>query len=493
MSVARHTAYNFIGAVVPLAVSLVTVPLYLQAIGIERYGVLAICWLLVGYFGLFDFGLGRATAQKIATLAEAPDAERNRIFWTGTLLSGALSLTAIVVFLPLAAIGLGMMEVSDVGLHREITSALPFLVAAVPFGIAQSLLVGALEGRRAFLKINLIVSAGTIATAVLPLLTAIWIDPALPFLLGAALVARILVLMLLVLACLQAVPVHRPRIASSSEIRGLLNFGGWTTVSSVVGPLLVYWDRFAIGATLGAAAVAAYVVPFNLVWQIIVLPAALASALFPKLASSDPAESRRLSGQAVAVLAFVMTPATLLMVFGAPPFLTLWLGSELGIRTAPVACILLFGLWTNSFARIPYAHLQARARPRQIALMTLAEILPYLVVLYLCMRWLGLPGAALAWSLRCLGDAVALFWLDRSKMHTFRGLAGQGLLVLVAIALSIYLPAWALERLLIAMLAIAIGIGFVWHNRPPQLARLAEAILSLLSILKPARGNHRDG
>lgn len=58
--------WNLAGSLLPLGAGLVAIPLLIGQLGLERFGLLSLAWLLVGYFSLFDFGLGRSLTRLVA-------------------------------------------------------------------------------------------------------------------------------------------------------------------------------------------------------------------------------------------------------------------------------------------------------------------------------------------------------------------------------------------------------------------------------------------
>ena len=63
-----NIAWNLAGLSAPLAVAFLTIPSLIGMIGMERFGLLALAWGLIGISGIFDLGIGRATTQTIARL-----------------------------------------------------------------------------------------------------------------------------------------------------------------------------------------------------------------------------------------------------------------------------------------------------------------------------------------------------------------------------------------------------------------------------------------
>src|SRR3954463_4133366 len=74
---ARNTFLNLFAQLAPLVVAFVSVPILITALGSDRFGVLTLAWTLIGYFGLFDLGLGRALVQAVSeALGGGDDDER---------------------------------------------------------------------------------------------------------------------------------------------------------------------------------------------------------------------------------------------------------------------------------------------------------------------------------------------------------------------------------------------------------------------------------
>ena len=63
---ARNTVWNLGGQVAPLVVAIFAIPPLIKGLGTDRFGVLTLAWVVIGYFSLFDLGLGRALTKLVA-------------------------------------------------------------------------------------------------------------------------------------------------------------------------------------------------------------------------------------------------------------------------------------------------------------------------------------------------------------------------------------------------------------------------------------------
>ena len=84
----RGAIWNLLGQSLPVVAAFLFVPLLVRGLGIERFGILSLAWMLVGYFSLFDLGLGGALTRLVSDrLANRQDEEVPRLVWTALALT----------------------------------------------------------------------------------------------------------------------------------------------------------------------------------------------------------------------------------------------------------------------------------------------------------------------------------------------------------------------------------------------------------------------
>ncbi|WP_187336603.1 flippase [Novosphingopyxis iocasae] len=470
MSIARHTVYNLVGAVLPLFVSIVTVPAYLHLIGLERYGVLSVCWLLLGYFGLFDIGLGRAITQQIARVPVEDVAQSNRLFWSAIWLSLGLVVFASLLLVPAAYWGLTLIKFDTAEVAAEVGGTVVWLAFSLPVAMIIGILNGALQGRERFAALNGVDVLSNSLSAIVPLTIAWLVGPTLWMLVAGALGVRVLSAVLLFYFCRRSIPLRRPVKVHRGDARGLLSYGGWVSITSIIGPMLVFWDRFAIGWVIGAAAVSIYVLASTVVQRAAVLPNALTRAMFPRFAYGSDDYAAKIQGQAITFLSVVMTPGMILVMALVHPLLTLWIGADLARQTAPVLLVLLPGIWFNGMAHIPYNYLQATGKPNVVAIIHSVEILPYVGILMVGLYAFGIPGVALAWTLRAVADALLLYSRSLGGLRAMRPVTAAAALLSASTVAALLLPAGSALRWAIMTLLV---LGSCWqaYRMHPEIIR----------------------
>jgi O-antigen/teichoic acid export membrane protein len=483
MRLARNILWNTAGVILPILVGIVVVPMTVRGLGTERFGSLSIMWMLIGYFSIFDLGLGR-TLTKLAAdrLAAGREAEVAPLASTTLILvTASSSLISLILAMSAGWISQHVLVVSP-ELRGEVSAALACVAISLPFVLIATVLTGLLEAYQQFALINLVRVPFGILMLAAPLLVLQW-STHLGVITAVLAGLRVLNAGVLTALALRALPLLRQKaLAFRRELLpSLLAFGGWLTVSNVVGPMMVYFDRFVIAAVLGSSDVAYYTVPYDLLNRVLILPTAIQGVLFPAFATLKVQNSPRLfsvferSSETTMLLMIVPLLATMLLAYQG---LELWVGASFAQHSAAAARILVVGVVANAMARTPFVFVQGVGHAKWTALLHLFELPLYAVTLWLLLKsGAGIEGVACAWTGRIILDTVALYVMavriePRLRQTALRDLFWAGGACLVAACLNWGLDNVAVRVALMLVVGLVCGYLLLANLRGPRPALL---------------------
>lgn len=412
----KNTVYNLLGLGLPLVVAVVAMPVLIHTLGDSRFGVLTLIWAVVSYFGLFDLGVGRALTQQLSVLfAENRQGDVPALVYTSLLMLTGLGVVAGAIMW--CAASWGAERISYRGDLREIVGSIRIMALGMPFIVLTSGLRGILEAKSAFKIINLIRLPMGIFTFLGPLVIVVWYKNDLTVVTLVLTLGRAIACAVHGVYAIRALPGFlAERKYAPHMVKELLASGGWMTVSNIVSPLMGYLDRFLIGVTISAAAVAYYVTPNEMITKLWIIPSALTAVIFPQFAihiASKSPNAARLFKKSVALLFLLIYPLTLFLTLFAEEILTIWVGPVFAVKSHVVMQIFSFGILINCMAHVPFVLIQSAGKAKITALIHVIEFVPFAIVLWLLSTRLGILGAALAWLARMVVDTGVLFVVAR--------------------------------------------------------------------------------
>lgn len=445
-TVALSTMWNLIGRAGPLLVAVLATPHLVRDLGPSRWGVFTIALSLVGIFGVFDLGIGRALTRTVAELlSENKTTEAASLARSGIVALTGLGTVGGIVMAALAHIWVSVGLHIPANLHREVLYSLYVLCLSAPLVILNSALWGVIAAYQEFRSANLVN---------VPIMAMYYIGPLLVLQVSDSLISVLAVLVLCRVAmtiaywriCTNVMPELKTARASLATLKPVLRMGGWMTASNLTWPILTYVDRFIIASVLSAAATGYYSTPFDLVMRFSILPVAIMNTAYPAMAASyrtDPVNTQALFRRSLMSVTAALFPACLLCVALSHWVLTTWLGADFASHATIVLRWLGVGILLTSVDSVVSGLLDGIGKASANAKFSFGQLALYVPVLIFLVRHTGIEGAAIAWALRCFLDLTVRFWLAQRLYPPARAVAIGTLPLLVCATGTLFAAALA--------------------------------------------------
>ncbi len=428
--VVKGSLWTLSGQILPLFVSVITTPFVIRMLGAEGYGVLILVGLIPTYFAFADFGMSLASTKFASEAYAAGDLEKEaQVVRTAALIAFLASLPVAALIFIFSATAAALFNVPE---HLQPQAALALKISSATFVINfLNAVFNTPQLTRLRMDLNTFVNSGIRVFGTL----------AVPFVIyyGGGIVGAVTVLLITSVAVLIGHLIVSGRLLGelfgfsldSKAFRPLLKFGGGLVISGIAAVLLVNLEKLVLTRMTSVETLAHYSVAFTFASMATLFSGAMLQSLIPAfsqlLAPDKRLQLESLFSRALRANVIGMLPVLTFLFVIARPLFTVWAGEEFGRESTLPFYILLGGLFFNILAYVPVSLIMASGRTDLLAKLYWIELFPYIGLIAVLTLKFGAAGAALAWSIRVIADAVLMGRLSKQtagiSFYIFKGKA----------------------------------------------------------------------
>jgi O-antigen/teichoic acid export membrane protein len=407
-SLLTNAAANWAGFAVNLVVAFFLFPELVDGLGQRRYGVWGLVESILAYLMLFDLGVAASVVRYVARFETTRDQDNlNRVFSTSLCIFAVAGGVILALTLGLAFWGMNLLDLSP-DLLRESRWLLILLGFNLGVGLPLSVFPCVLDGlgrypaktaiRTAALLLRSLLFLGVIRT-------------------GGGLIELGLVItgcnlvenLILALAARRYLPGLRfsPRLVDRATFRTIRGYSLDAFLAMLAGRVSFQTDAIVIGACLAPEAITVFAVAARLVEYAKSSLRAITTVLTPAVSALEArGETRAIRNVLIDSSRYVLwliLPIEIGLLILGKPFLTRWMGPEMGPEYArlsyPTLAILALPLALAMSQSVSGRILYGLGRLRWFARLAMADALVNLLLSVALVVPLGVEGVAVGTSI----------------------------------------------------------------------------------------------
>ena len=407
MSLRKNLAANFIGQGWTALMGLAFIPLYIQYLGVEAYGLIGFYAVMQAWLTLFEMGITQTLNREMARFSAGVHTSQSihDLLRSLEVISIVLAVfICLLVWLSSSYIATQWLNVQKLS-SSEVASAITLMGFVIALRLIEGVYKGTLVGLQKQVAVNIIniIVATMRYGGVVAVL--IWYASSIKVFFVWQVFSSII--SVFVFVCLVYKNLPKPNKVpkfSTQAISEIWHFARDILGITFLALLLTQVDKVLLSKLITLDSYGYYTLAATVAGGLALITAPITQAIYPKMVEYVEQEKvhdlASLYHQGAQLVSVLITPVAAMLIFFAEDIIYLWSGDvSLATKTAPILLPLALGSFLNCLVWMPYQLQLAYGWTSFAIKVNLIAVILLVPAIFLTVPHYGAVGAAWIWAL----------------------------------------------------------------------------------------------